>query len=200
VSEITPTRSALLELQEERRAMREGYAFLDEKRLLLAAEMLRQLGRYEQLQADLLKVHQAAAHALQAAVARHGLQGLECYPAASLDQARLAFTRNALLGVPLQQAELQFADGRAALAANPSPEAEHCRSLFSELIRQAAALAAVCGNLERLRLEYRRTERRARALEDVLLPEIEQTLAQLDMSLEDAEREEALRGRSYAPG
>ena len=32
------------------------------------------------------------------------------------------------------------------------------------------------GNLERLRLEYRRTERRTRALEDVLMPEIDLTI------------------------
>ena len=44
---VTPTRSAVLELREERRALQEGHAFLDEKCLLLAAEMVRGLRRYE---------------------------------------------------------------------------------------------------------------------------------------------------------
>jgi V/A-type H+-transporting ATPase subunit D len=42
---IVPTRSAFLELKEERSGMREGYRSLDEKRLILAAEILAELGR-----------------------------------------------------------------------------------------------------------------------------------------------------------
>ena len=34
--EVTPTRSVALELADERRLMRQGYEFLDEKRMLLA--------------------------------------------------------------------------------------------------------------------------------------------------------------------
>jgi vacuolar-type H+-ATPase subunit D/Vma8 len=56
MSEITPTRSAVLELKDELRAMREGYAFLDEKCLMLAAEILRELVRYQKLDAALQDV------------------------------------------------------------------------------------------------------------------------------------------------
>ena len=44
--DITPTRSAALDLKDERRAMQEGYTFLDEKCLVLAAEMLGRARRY----------------------------------------------------------------------------------------------------------------------------------------------------------
>ena len=36
MNDLTPTRSLLIALGDERRTMREGYAFLDEKCLLLA--------------------------------------------------------------------------------------------------------------------------------------------------------------------
>jgi vacuolar-type H+-ATPase subunit D/Vma8 len=39
------------------------------------------------------------------------------------------------------------------------------------------------------------TARRARALEDVLLPELSATLAELDARLEEVEQEEAIRVR-----
>ena len=52
----------------------------------------------------------------------------------------------------------------------PSSEAERCCGVFLELLRLVATLAALSGNLERLRHEYRRTERRACALEEVLMP------------------------------
>jgi len=72
MSSGNPTRAALLELQDERHAMREGYVFLDEKCLLLAGEMLRQLQRHAALQATLAQANERALRALQAAVARHG--------------------------------------------------------------------------------------------------------------------------------
>ena len=47
MAELTPTHSALLELREERQGMQEGYHFLDEKRLVLAAQIMRELSLYK---------------------------------------------------------------------------------------------------------------------------------------------------------
>jgi len=63
--------------EDERRAMDEGYVFLDEKCLLLAGEMLHELERYSALQRAFLKAWETAAAALQAAVARNGLELLD---------------------------------------------------------------------------------------------------------------------------
>jgi V/A-type H+-transporting ATPase subunit D len=62
----------------------------------------------------------------------------------------------------------------------------------SRVPRQAATLGAVSGNLERLYLEYRRATRRARALQDVLLPELDRTLGEIEARLEELEQEDAL--------
>ena len=51
MSEASPTRAVVLELKEEQRAMHEGYVFLDEKCLLLAGEILRELEHHGRLQA-----------------------------------------------------------------------------------------------------------------------------------------------------
>jgi V/A-type H+-transporting ATPase subunit D len=195
MSEITPTRAAVLELQDERRAMREGYEFLDEKRLLLAAEMLRELKQYGAAWREFEQALRAAGTRLREAVARHGLQGVQVYPAANLDKVELMTAMQRLLGVRLQTAQLSLEPGAATPPVHPSAEAEQCRQAFLAVLAQAAPLAALAGNLERLRHEYRRTERRARALEDVLLPELSATLAELDARLEEVEQEEAIRVR-----
>jgi V/A-type H+-transporting ATPase subunit D len=191
VSELTPTRSALRELGEERRAMREGYAFLDEKCLLLAAEILRELKRHEALMEDFRPAQRAAGEALRAAVARHGLQELECQPAGRLEAAGIERARRGLMGVTLQSAELA-GPLLAEEAVSASPEAAFCREAHEAVVRLAVRLAAVSGNLERLRREYRRTVRRARALHDVLLPETERALHDLEARLEELEQEEAV--------
>ena len=47
----------------------------------------------------------------------------------------------------------------------------------------------------RLAREYRRTERRANALEKVLLPEVEEAIKLIDEQLDTMEREEVIRTR-----
>jgi V/A-type H+-transporting ATPase subunit D len=195
MSNITPTRSAALELEEERRAMREGYRFLDEKRLLLAAEMLAELRQYEQAMREFEESLTAARAALQSAAARHGLDGVQVYPAARLEKLDLRIGSRQLLGVRLFDAVLHAVPAGTAIAGPVSPEAERCRERFAELVRQAAPLAALTGNLERLRFEYRRTERRARALEEVLIPEMDSIIAEIDVRLEELDQEEAIRAR-----
>ncbi|MBF0418470.1 MAG: hypothetical protein HQL86_09515, partial [Magnetococcales bacterium] len=51
------------------------------------------------------------------------------------------------------------------------------------------------GNLQRLLTEYRRTERRARALEDVILPELDEAIHEMEIRLEELDQEEAIRVR-----
>ena len=41
IGEVAATRVALLELRDERRLVQEGYELLDEKRVMLATEILR---------------------------------------------------------------------------------------------------------------------------------------------------------------
>ncbi len=59
----------------------------------------------------------------------------------------------------------------------------------------AAELAAIGANIRRLTREYRRTERRVRALENVVLPEIREDLAMMEEHLDTAEQEEVIRVR-----
>ena len=73
-----------------------------------------------------------------------------------------------------------------------------CRAAFAGLLAPLAALAVSAGNLERLASEYRRTERRALALENVLLPEVAQALGRIDEQLTLADQEEAVRIRQAA--
>ncbi len=196
VGDTVPTRAAVLELKDEHQVVQEGYNFLDEKRLLLAAEILRQLKRYEELMDKLQATHRRAVAAFADAVAHHGLHGVGVYPAGRLSDVRLDAAVQSFLGVRLVESKLAYRSSDPSIkATNPSPEARHCRRLFLELIEQAAVVAGVSSNLFRLVAEYRHTERRARALEDVILPEIKQTLHDMETHLEETDQEEAIRTR-----
>lgn len=188
--DLTPTRSLAIQLADERRTMREGYAFLDEKCLLLAGEMLRELRRQRRLAHEAAGLLAAARERLLAALGRHGLHGLQVLPAARSRQ-RLQVQRRALLGVAMLDARLEGRAAAASPAVNPSPEAEACRAAYAELATRLTEVAAVSGNLARLLHEYRRTVRRVRALQDVLLPEVEGWLREIETRLEELEQDEA---------
>jgi V/A-type H+-transporting ATPase subunit D len=192
MSDITPTRSVVIALKDERRTMREGYAFLDEKCLLLAGAMLQEVRRFELLRAELAELQRAALRALRAAAARHGLQGVQCYPPADAAPLHVHTARKSLLGVALLEARLEGTAHKAEPATNPSPEAEAARAAFAKLLPKLVEMAAMIGNLERLYQEYRRTVRRVRALQDVLLPEIDATLYEVETRLEELEQDEGL--------
>jgi V/A-type H+-transporting ATPase subunit D len=194
--EQAPTRAALLALKDERTVVTEAYNFLDEKRLLLAAELLRQLDQYQQLLARTESQAESAKRALAAAIARHGLQGLGVYPAASLDGFRLVTSKKNFMGVTLLESDQHIPPGDdsiTSMACNPSSEAEACRTAFQEILQQGATLAELSGNIHRLLLEYRLTERRARALENIILPEIDQALGDMSVHLEEMELEDVIR-------
>ncbi len=192
----TATRSVLLALRAERAAMAEGFKLLDDKRLLLAAELLRELARYAGLWRDFNARCARAKQALGEALERHGLEGLQCYPAAVSRDARIDVREERLYGVRLQSASLAWHAEETVAPAHFSPEAERCRADFAALLERSAALAASSGNLRRLAAEYRKTERRARALEEVLIPELGALLRGIEEQLDESEQEDALLPRS----
>ncbi|HUP06204.1 MAG TPA: V-type ATP synthase subunit D [Caldimonas sp.] len=198
MSDVNPTRSAVVEMKDERQAMHEGYVFLDEKCLLLAGEILAELGRHAVLQRTFLTLHEAALAALRAAVLRHGLEGLQVHPAPALGHARIARRLRSLMGVRLQDAALEAALPPAPQAFDRSIEGEACAHAHAAALEAAIPLAASSGNLERLSLEYRRSVRRARALQDVMLPELDRSIADVEGRLEEIDQEDAIWMRSAA--
>jgi V/A-type H+/Na+-transporting ATPase subunit D len=199
MSERPATRSELLELADEHHAMREGHAFLDEKCLVLAGAMLRELRLHEALWTELRARLAAAEGTLAAALARHGLEALAVHPLTAAPGPGVHLTRDSLLGVALVAARVA---GEPPPVADPllrTPEAAACAEAHAGLLDLCARLAAAAGNLERLDHEYRKAARRARALEAVLLPEMSAEMRRITLELEEHEREDAVfmrpRGR-----
>ncbi len=192
-----PTQAAVLELKSEQEVVREAYVFLDEKRLLLASELLRQLQLYKQLNSELDALHVSAKDAMQAAVMHHGLNGLQVYPAKSFEGAEFKHNRRNFMSVDLVETELLTENIADVITrpSNPSAKAENCSRLFHDIIMKSAVLAGISGNLYRLLAEYRITERRSRALENIILPEIDMALREMSSHLEELELEDAIRVR-----
>ncbi len=199
MADDTPTKSAALELADERDMMRQGYEFLDEKRMLLASEILRQLDIYEKRHKRFLESLREARHALAEAVERHGIDNLQVYPPRTVEPEAPERSESTFLGVPMVTLDYEPETGQHAFPPiDPSREADECMEDFAALLAPLTDLAATSSNLHRLAEEYRRTEKRARALENVLLPEVNDRLKRINEHLETFEQEEAIRARLAA--
>lgn len=188
------SRSAYLELQHELALTNDGYSFLDEKRVLLAAEILRQRDAYRTVHDSFLSLCRKAAAALLEAAADQGLDGLQVDPAPTLANAQLLVTGKACVGLELLSAS--FDPGTVLIRRRPlrpSPSVDACREAYLDVVTAAAPLAALTANLERLMHEYTRTERRVRALENVVLPEIEGEIEAMEEHLALHEQEDVIR-------
>lgn len=195
MSERVATRSVLLKLREERASMREGFTFLDEKCLLLAGAMLRELTRYEGLSQQLERILEDADDSLRAALGRHGLEGLSSYPLREdADEQRfvLNIEHRSVMGVALLDASCKITPPEVSAPLLRTPEAAACTVAHAQLLGAVTELAAAGANLERLQHEYRRASRRARALDGVLLPELDQDVSEMALLFEEQEREEAI--------
>lgn len=192
----TVSRSALLELRDELRLVEDGYEFLDEKRILLAAEMLRQRDTWLERNRAFTERFRKAADSLIDAAAEQGLDGLEVCPPTPLPEARVDVREQPYVGQVMLEAS--FAPGEAVArddAIRPTPRLDACRDAFLGVLEAAAELAASTANVSRLMHEYRRTERRVRALENVVLPEIHTDITVMEEHLDLVEQEEVVRVR-----
>ncbi len=177
--------------------MRQGFSFLDEKRMLLAAEILRLSQRYEEQATAMESRRRAASAALAAAVERHGLDALQLLPVPAKTPAppKARFTK--FLGIPVKTSEpWSIPQTPVRQAFDNSPEVAECRAAFARWLEATLETGMLAGNLVRLGREYRRVERRAKALENVLLPEVEASLKRVTEQLDVMDQEEAVRVRT----
>lgn len=195
-SYVLPTRASLRGLVGELRAIREGRDDLDHKRKLLASEILRLLARYEERERVRRQRLQAARKAMAEALAYHGLEELFTTPPSGA--VAIETRSSAILAIALLEANVSA--GAASTPANErlTPEMRRCRAAFERLLELDVELAALACSLRRLQTEYRRTERRARTLEDVLEPELAALVHRVEEQLDDQDQEESATARYRA--
>lgn len=188
----SPTKSALLTLRDEAKSFGEAQRFLEEKRAVLANALVQGLRAYQRDYDDFQHAYLAAVQQLQQAVAFQGGKNLAAQPAVVLDDLKATVNRQNLLGVPLR--DDHWPSG-IPMPVFPVPVIQMTAEKFSALLPQAFALAQQRRNLENLFKEYQKTERRSRALEEVLLPELRESMRTIEEQLEAMDLEDAIRVR-----
>ena len=186
-----PSKTALLERREELHLVSEGKSVLEERRDILARELLELIKQTEALADVYEQKHVAAWQALQYAILRYGSNGLmgievsEALPDPNWRMSNRVGVPWLEPTTPLEAPAPQLSDGWYHL-----PELRRVMAAFHELQLAAFRLAAAENNLRRMSQAFRSVQQRVNALEHIILPETRQAIKFIEEGLEQIEREQ----------
>lgn len=188
-----PSKTLLLERREERALVSEGKSVLEDRRDTLAQAMMSELRAVEQMQTELRREMDDALAALRQAALRHGPGGLRRLAADSCAYPDPEWWIENYFGTRMVRGGAVEAELAPEDRWDSTEETARARLAFHGLLGRVARLSARLNNLTRLTREFRRTQRKVNALEHVIVPELQQSIRDIEFALEEMERENMLR-------
>lgn len=187
---LPPTKSSLLLVKNRLAVAREGHDLLEQKRLILAAEVMKRLAEVRKTEESLARQTDKARRSLQELWARMGR------PQADAQAPRDTTSPEVQMSF-LQAAGRTFPEAQTVPAPPPfnlnflrlPQEADQVRVLFWDLLPTLTRLAALRSQVLVLARELKKTQRRVNALEKIVIPQTEETRIGIENILEEQERE-----------
>ncbi|MFO7897466.1 MAG: V-type ATP synthase subunit D [Planctomycetota bacterium] len=187
---VPPTKSTGLRIDNELQFAREGHDLLEQKRQILVLELARyvEAAKREQQEVDDLL---AEAHAaVREAAARVGSQKLARDAISVPVTTRLSVSEHRVMGISVPEIHAEPAAVEATFGfAGGTVKADDVRAAFSRALEAISRLAQTQNAVFRLARELRKTQRRVNALDKIFIPDYEETLAFIESTLEERERE-----------
>jgi len=189
---VVPTKSNLMATKKSLDLSGVGYELLDRKRNILIREMMSLISKASQIQEKIDSTYASAYIALQRAQTVLGV----CEPLAQSipveDGLRLSF--RSVMGVELPTVTLDETDIGIPFGLSTSDSLlDDAYLKFVEVKKLTVALAEVENSVYRLADAIGRTQKRANALKNILIPKFEAEVKEITEALEEKEREEFSR-------
>ncbi|MDR2446450.1 MAG: V-type ATP synthase subunit D [Treponema sp.] len=187
---VAPTKSNLLKTKERLATAEEGYDLLEQKREILVMELMRKVEEVKLLERDLDAAVEKAYPALKRmliTVGRERADRIACGVKYTFNTREKRFQ---IAGINLPGLEVQTPDPELKYSPeNSFAECDETVIQFFNLLKILTNLAAVRTIAWRLAREVRKTQRRVNALEKMLIPTARETMAYIEASLEERERD-----------
>jgi V/A-type H+/Na+-transporting ATPase subunit D len=187
---VPPTRSNLLRTRQELKFAREGFEILDQKREVLAKELVRQANDAQELQDRTEKMLAEAYRVLEKAMLTMGREHVEWAALAVNKSVEVQLKFHGVMGIELpliesngKPPEMSYSLGDTTVSLDQASAA------FREILSLLPELSRLVTTVWRLAIELRKTQRRVNALQYIFIPEYEETIAYIENSLEERERE-----------
>lgn len=189
--ELPPTKSSLRKLKEDLSFAYEGYDLLNQKREILALEIVRKIGAIKALESDF----QQAINGLYAAYRIAAVDlGLDITTLQSSLEPRSYFLHTEftkLMGLKLLNFRLALKDPRAPVTLTQTTASyDEAREKSRKALQFLAQYATMTKSIIMLSRELKKVQRRVNALEKIFIPQHEEAKKYITDRLEEMEREE----------
>jgi len=185
---IPPTKSSLLDLKRRLEFLDEGYRLLERKRELLTRLVYEKLAEYRELNKTTRESMQNAYRWLSVTQMRMGSKRIQQLAIGMPEavEAKVLPRRNMSVQYPSVQIRQLPLLPVGILGTDAS--LDETRASFADMVVRAAQLAEVETALWRLLEEQRKTQKRVNALKYNVIPRFERTIAYVEATLEEEER------------
>ncbi len=191
--QAVPTKGNLLSAKKSLELARTGFELLDRKRNILIREMMLLIDKAEEIQGQIDSTYHDAYAALQKANITLGICG-ELAQTIPIDN-HLSISFRSVMGVEIPTVLLEETPVSAVpfgfVHSNATLDEAYLN--FDKVKRLTAVLASVENSVYRLANAIKKTQKRANALKNIMIPRFEETVKFISGALEEKEREEFSR-------
>lgn len=189
---ITPTKGSLMATQKSLELSTMGFELLDRKRNILIREMMLLIDRAKELRSEISSTYSEAYDALQQANVTLGV--VRERSRAIPEEDGVFITYRSVMGVEIPTVRLTEKPLKMSYRLDSTNSRfDYAYVCFQKVKKVTAVLAEVENSVYRLANAIRKTQRRANALENIVIPRYKDAIRFITDALEEKDREEFSR-------
>ena len=193
MAQVFPTKSNLMAQKRSLALASQGYDLMDRKRNILVREMMQLIDRAAVIQDEIATAYSTAYKALQRANITLGVVGEFAKKTVPVETG-LKLDYRSVMGVELPIVEMEeSAPGLYYGLDSTNSQLDDVYLKFCEVKRLTVELAEVESSVYRLAVAIQKTQKRANALNNIMIPQFTATIKYITEVLEEKEREDFSR-------
>ncbi|MEG1886933.1 MAG: V-type ATP synthase subunit D [Oscillospiraceae bacterium] len=190
--QVFPTKGNLLKIKKSLALAKVGFDLLDRKRSILVRETMALIDNASKIQDLIDESYRTAYKALQSANIRLGIVE-DIANSIPIDDG-LSISSRSVMGVQIPTVELESRPLKNYFGFHrTSVELDEAYVMFDNVKKLTAGLAEIENSVYRLAEGIRKTQKRANALKNIIIPTFEWQVKDITAALEEKEREEFSR-------
>ncbi len=188
--ELPPTKSSLRRLKDELSFAYEGYDLLNQKREILAIEIVKHISEIKHIEAELGTALQELYAAYRSAAVDMGADTITSKTSSEKRGYFLHVESTRLMGLVLPRFRLTFKRPRIAYLHDTTASYDTAKRRARKALETLAEYATITKAIIMLSRELKKVQRRVNALEKIFIPQHEEAKKYIADRLEEMEREE----------
>lgn len=193
MAQVFPTKANLMSTKKSLELAKLGYDLMDRKHNILVREMMQMVDSAEEIQREIDGAYSKAYEAMKKASVSLGT--LNRFADLVPEETSVEIRLRSVMGVELPVVESETRDIDATFFGfeNTDSSFDEACIYFNEVKKLTLKLAEIDNSICRLADAVRKTQKRSNALNNILIPRLEETVRNISDVLDEKEREEFSR-------